>query len=176
MSRLISYALIAAILGGGVKLLSMEFKQLIPILRIIAGSLLIAMGLYMLDWWRGLQRLEKAGGLVWQYIQPYSSKLIGSQSWLSTLTLGLLWGFLPCGLVYSALGWAISHQADSNAALLMLGFGLGTLPSMFGASLASQAIRSVMHKNTARYAIAFSMMFFGLWTMAMPIMKMLKMH
>lgn len=176
LSRLISYALIAAILGSGVKLLSMEFKQLMPILRMVAGFLLISIGLYMLDWWRGIQILERLGGKLWKKIQPLSSKLMYHQSLPSVLLLGLLWGFLPCGLVYSALSWAISYQADSHAALLMIGFGIGTLPSMLGASFSGQILRKFTQQKTTKLVIAFSMMAYGIWTLAMPIMKLFAMQ
>jgi sulfite exporter TauE/SafE len=176
LSRLISYALIAAILGSGVKLLSMEFKQLMPILRMAAGFLLVAMGLYMLDWWRGIQALERAGSLVWKHIQPLSSRLMQGKSLTNTLLLGLLWGFLPCGLVYSALSWAVSYQADINAAVLMLGFGIGTLPSMLGASFAGQLLRKFTQTKATKLLIAFSMIAFGVWTLAMPAMQMFMQH
>lgn len=176
VSRLLSYALIALILGGSIELLSTEFKHIIPLLRILAGLLLIAMGLYMLDWWRGLLALETLGGRLWRHIQPLTSQLMGKRSVFSTFLMGLLWGFLPCGLVYSALAWAVSHSADSSAAILMIGFGIGTLPSILGTSLAGQTIRSFLQQRLTRNFIAYSMMLFGLWTLAMPVMKLLKMH
>lgn len=174
-SRVASYAIIAGLLGGGIAAIGGDLKAMMPALRLLAGVLLIAMGLYMLDWWRGIQLLERGGALLWRGLQPISRRLMGQRSMLSTLALGLLWGFLPCGLVYSALSWAIAYSGDSNAAWLMLGFGVGTLPSMLAASFTGAWLQRLFRQRRTKLLVATSMILFGLWTAAMPIMKMMAM-
>ena len=174
-SRVASYAIIAGLLGGGIAAIGGDLKAMMPALRLLAGVLLVAMGLYMLDWWRGIQILERGGALLWRGLQPISRRLMGQRSMLSTLALGLLWGFLPCGLVYSALSWAIAYSGDSNAAWLMLGFGVGTLPSMLAASFAGAWLQRLFRHRRTKLLVATSMILFGLWTAAMPIMKMMAM-
>lgn len=175
LSRVASYAIIAGLLGGGIAAIGGDLKSLMPAMRLFAGVLLIAMGLYMLDWWRGIQILERGGAVLWRGLQPISRRLMGQRSPLSTMALGLLWGFLPCGLVYSALSWAIAYSGDSNAAWLMLGFGIGTLPSMLAASFTGAWLQTLFRQRSTRMLVAASMILFGLWTAAMPIMKMLAM-
>lgn len=175
LSRVASYAIIAGLLGGGIAAIGGDLKSLMPAMRLFAGVLLIAMGLYMLDWWRGIQILERGGAVLWRGLQPISRRLMGQRSPLSTVALGLLWGFLPCGLVYSALSWAIAYSGDSNAAWLMLGFGVGTLPSMLAASFTGAWLQTLFRQRSTRLLVAASMILFGLWTAAMPIMKMLAM-
>lgn len=175
LSRIASYAIIAGVIGAGIAHIGGDLKALMPTLRLIAGLLLIAMGLYLLDWWRGIQLLERGGAVIWRGLQPISRKLMGQRSFISTIALGLLWGFLPCGLVYSALSWAIAYSGDTHAAWLMLGFGLGTLPSMLAASLTGAWLQRLFRKQSTRRIVAASMILFGLWTAAMPIMKILSM-
>ena len=175
VSRVASYVIIAAVIGGSIATLGGELKMLMPALRLLAGILLIAMGLYLLDWWRGIQWLERGGSYIWRWLQPISRKLMGKRTLTSTVGLGLLWGFLPCGLVYSALSWSVSYSSDTNAAWLMLGFGIGTLPSMLAASATGAWLQKLFRKRQMRIIVSISMMLFGAWTMAMPIMKMLSM-
>ena len=174
-SRIASYSIIAGLLGGGIAAIGGDLKAVMPAMRLFAGLLLIAMGLYLLDIWRGIQILERGGAIIWAGLQPVSRRLMGQRTLLSTVALGLLWGFLPCGLVYSALSWAIAYSGDSNAAWLMLGFGLGTLPSMLAASLTGAWLQKLFRQRSTRLVVAISMILFGLWTAAMPIMKMLAM-
>ncbi len=175
LSRVASYAIIAGLLGGGIAAIGGDLKSLMPAMRLFAGVLLIAMGLYMLDWWRGIQILERGGAIVWRGLQPISRRLMGQRTLWSTVALGLLWGFLPCGLVYSALSWAIAYSGDSHAAWLMLGFGIGTLPSMLAASFSGAWLQRLFRQRTTRFVVAISIMLFGLWTATMPMMKMLAM-
>ena len=97
-------------------------------LRVVAALLLISLGLYLAGWWQGLTRIEKLGGYLWQYIQPLASRLLPVKGPLHAVLLGMLWGWLPCGLVYSTLFWTASQGDASTSALLMFTFGLGTWP------------------------------------------------
>jgi sulfite exporter TauE/SafE len=62
--------------------------------------------------------------------------ILGSQfkkkKYSSLFIIGLLNGFLPCGMVYVALFGAISFQSESLGLLYMILFGLGTIPLMTG--------------------------------------------
>ncbi len=67
-------------------------------------------------------------------------KLFGGHTFLSTVGLGLLWGFLPCGLVFAMLVLAARAQTFWGGALTMLVFGLGTIPTLLGFGLAANLI------------------------------------
>jgi sulfite exporter TauE/SafE len=87
---------------------------------------MIALGLYIGGWWFGLRQIEKVGGIIWQKIEPISRRFIPINSLFQAFILGALWGWLPCGLVYTILIWSISTSNAIEGGLLMLSFGLGT--------------------------------------------------
>ncbi len=60
---------------------------------------------------------------------PLASKAIPVNSPAKALSLGVIWGWLPCGLVYSTLTWALASGSIVSGASIMLFFGLGTLPA-----------------------------------------------
>src|SRR6185436_14166344 len=104
------------------------------VLRIASGMLLLLIAARMLLNWNGLAPIERAGARVWRWIQPLTRNLSGDGV-LQTFALGLLWGFLPCGMVYSMLAFAALSGSAWNGATLLLLFGLGTAPAMFGSAL-----------------------------------------
>ena len=91
---------------------------------------MIVLGLYLAGWWRGLVKLEQLGSVLWRRIEPLGKGLIPVRSIPQAFLLGLVWGWLPCGLVYSVLIWSLASGGMVQGALLMLGFGLGTLPNL----------------------------------------------
>ena len=129
--RILSYTLAGGITGflGG-QLVRLEWGIDFPLGGIIAGLFMIALGLYLTGWWRVLTLLEKSGAHLWKRIEPLGRRLLPVNSLLQAFALGLLWGWLPCGLVYSVLAWSLTTADAGHGALLMLGFGLGTLPML----------------------------------------------
>lgn len=75
----------------------------------------------------------------------------------------MLWGWLPCGLVYSALSWAALSGSISSGALYMLAFGLGTLPAMLAFGWFSGALQSILKTQGFRQAMGVVMIMYGLW-------------
>ena len=78
----------------------------------------------------GLSGVERLGGALWRRIEPYGRHLLPVRRPSQAFYLGLLWGWLPCGLVYSVLVWAVSAGGVWRGAALLLAFGLGTLPNL----------------------------------------------
>jgi len=138
------------------------------ILRVIAALLLIAMGLYLAGWWSGLTRLESLGRGLWRYIQPVASRLLPVSSLPRALLLGALWGWLPCGLVYSTLLWAASQGNAIDSALLMLAFGLGTWPVLLATGIAAERTTALLRKRGVRMAGGLLVILFGIWTLPGP--------
>jgi len=141
-----------AALGGG------------AILRVLAGTLLIVMGLYLADWWRGLTKLESVGRYLWVYIQPIGKHLMPVNSLPKALFLGALWGWLPCGLVYAALAVAMAQPAPLLAGTAMFAFGLGTLPAVLAAGVAAHQLTRIMQQRKVRIGLAVIVVAFGVWT------------
>ncbi len=98
--------------------------------ELFAATFMVALGLYLTNWWRGLALLEKIGFMFWQHIRPWGQRLFPIQGLHQALLLGMVWGWLPCGLVYAAVAWSLTTADPVQGAILMFGFGLGTLPSM----------------------------------------------
>ncbi|OBS08152.1 sulfite exporter TauE/SafE family protein [Acidihalobacter prosperus] len=148
LGRIASYTLAGALAGGvgwyAAQLVSVHRAQLV--LGVAAGLFMVALGLYLAGLWRGLAEVERLGGHVWRRIEPLGRRLLPVRGPLQALGLGAVWGWLPCGLVYSVLIWALASGGPLRGALLMLCFGLGTLPNLlamgvFAARLARLARR-----------------------------------
>jgi len=164
LGRILSYTcagLIVSLLG----LWLADSHQLAQqVLRTISGVLLILMGFYIARWWMVLTRLETVGQLLWRYLQPLTRKLIPIRTRPQALALGLLWGWLPCGLIYSTLAWVAANAQPGLGALTMLCFGLGTLPGILAAGLfARQLNRFIQHKHF-RQLSGILLMAYGSWT------------
>ncbi|MFP4161336.1 MAG: sulfite exporter TauE/SafE family protein [Ectothiorhodospira sp.] len=130
--RLASYTL-AGILAGGVGWFAAhlaDVNQARQVLQVLAGAFMIALGAYLADLWRGLARLERLGALLWRRLEPLGRRLLPVSTPGQALVLGLLWGWLPCGMVYSVLVWSLSAGGALEGGALMLAFGLGTLPNL----------------------------------------------
>lgn len=166
LGRILSYGCAGLLLGlGGWALANSPAAM---VLRILAGLLLICMGLYLGGWWSGLTRIEALGRGLWRHIQPLAKRLLPVTSLPRALLLGALWGWLPCGLVYSTLLWAASQGSALDSGLLMLAFGLGTLPVLIASGLAAQRLNQLLRQRSVRTAGAVLVIIFGLWTLPGP--------
>ncbi|MGI9277469.1 MAG: sulfite exporter TauE/SafE family protein [Endozoicomonas sp.] len=171
IGRISSYALAGLILGLAGWYLGDSSRTVHLFLRYLAGGMLIAMGLYLSGWWRGLVKLEKVGSHLWKHIQPRANRLLPVSSTPDALALGALWGWLPCGMVYSTLIWSASQGQAGQSALLMICFGLGTLPSVFLTGLFAQQLRGLIQAKVTRNIAGIMMILFGAWAMPGPHQK-----
>lgn len=135
--RIVSYALAGALVGslGQAGLL---FRDVVPIQHLLFGLsslMLIALGLYLAGIWGVVRQLEKMGGRLWRLLQPLTRRLLPVNTLPRALGLGALWGWLPCGLVYSVLITALASANPLQGALIMLLFGFGTLPNLLAIGL-----------------------------------------
>lgn len=166
LGRILSYAVAGLLLGlGGWALASSPAAS---VLRIVAALLLIAMGLYLAGWWSGLTRIEALGKGLWRLIQPVTRRFMPVHGLPQAATLGALWGWLPCGLVYSTLLWAASQGDALDSALLMLAFGLGTWPVLLATGLAAERLTSLLRQRGVRIAGGLLVILFGFWTLPGP--------
>ncbi len=136
-----------------------------PVARTVAALLLIGMGLYMADWWRGLRYLENLGSLLWRIIKPLSGRLPPGGGFGTTLILGSIWGWLPCGLVYSALAYAAAQGTPAGGAGVMLAFGLGTLPAVAAGGMLAGRLRGWLATRSLRSVLGLLYILFGVWTL-----------
>ncbi|MDH5472227.1 MAG: sulfite exporter TauE/SafE family protein [Gammaproteobacteria bacterium] len=167
LGRLTSYTLAGAFMGGLGWLVSywLAIRNLQLGLQLLAAIIMILLGLYLSGWWTVLKHIENAGGLVWKHIEPASKKLLPVKRFSQALILGVLWGWLPCGLVYSVLVWSVSTGDFQQGALLMLSFGLGTLPNLLAMGLFARRLNDWAGKRWIRQLAGSLIICFGLWSL-----------
>lgn len=166
LGRILSYSLAGLLLGLAGWAIAGSKAEVV--MRTVAALLLIAMGLYLAGWWSGLTRIEALGRGLWRHIQPLTRRFMPVTSIPKAVVLGGLWGWLPCGLVYSTLLWASSQGSAVDSALLMLAFGLGTWPVLLATGLAAERITALLRKRGVRMAGGLLVILFGIWTLPGP--------
>ncbi|MBL8250643.1 MAG: sulfite exporter TauE/SafE family protein [Candidatus Competibacter sp.] len=163
--RIASYATAGALAGGAgawaAHLVSIHRAQLA--LQIVAGLFMVLLGFYLAGWWTALARLERAGGALWRRIEPLGRRWLPVRTPLQAFGIGLIWGWLPCGLVYSALVWAMAAGGFGKGALLMLSFGLGTLPALLAMGTTAAALAGFVRRPGVRNAVGLLVVSFGLY-------------
>ncbi len=157
LGRLSSYMLAGALAGGfGVEILSLlglDDDSAHRLLRTLGALFIIAIGLYLGGWFPQLIRLEKLGQPVWRRIQPVASRLMPIKAPYQALLYGMLWGWLPCGLVYVVLMMTVTSGSALQGGLMMGAFGLGTLPAMLSAGVMLGWVRKLGQSPRARQII-----------------------
>lgn len=164
--RIASYVVAGALVGylGGRVLSMFDPARVHNLGLMFAGSFMIALGLYISGWWQGLQWLERGGSVVWRRIEPIGRRILQSSSPLRALGLGAVWGWLPCGLVYSVLAWSLTVGSAAGGALLMLGFGLGTLPMLLTMGAATDSLLRWRSNPRVRQLAGVVVILFGVLT------------
>jgi uncharacterized protein len=162
--RIASYAVAGAVMGaiGGMGLF---FDRILPVqllLYVCANLILISLGLYLAGLGNLLLRLETLGARLWRRIQPYSAKVLPADTAGKAFALGVLWGWLPCGLVYGMLATALLSGGAIRGSMVMLAFGLGTLPNLLLAGMALKQLREVTSDRRVRIAVGALVAGFGI--------------
>jgi len=168
IGRITSYTLAGAIAGGiGQTVFNLLGQQTAhAIAGVISALFLIALGTYLAGWWSYLLILERAGAKLWRYIEPWGRHLLPVRSVPQALLLGGLWGWLPCGLVYTVLVWAMASGSVVSGAWLMGAFGLGTLPTLLvlgGLGRKLQRLRQEGWVRPLAAGIVILLGVYGLW-------------
>lgn len=164
--KTLGYMLLGALAGVTGFLLGSTHTGVLTGLRIVAGLLLIGLGLYTAGWWLGLRRLEAAAYRVWQPLSRHLRRLdLGKTG--NKIMAGALWGLLPCGIVYSVLGMAMATGSVVSGTLIMLAFGAGTLPFVLGAGGLLRVSLPVLHRRGVRQAAGLILIGSGIVSLLM---------
>jgi len=163
--RIISYALAGAIAGtlGGASLALSDQLPVRIMLFILANLMLVALGLYLIGITRALALTERLGQKLWRRLQPLTKRFLPARTAAQAFPLGLLWGWLPCGLVYSALVTALTSGSAVHGAGVMLAFGLGTLPNLLLAGLLAVRLKDYASRPVVRITAGLLVLGYGLW-------------
>lgn len=133
--RVLSYTLLGALVGGfgGALMAALPVPRGAPFFA--SGVLMLLLALSLAGRASGLAWLENLGHGLWRRMQPLVKRLVPVDRPAKALALGMAWGLLPCGLVYSALALAVTAAGPVSGASVMLVFGLVTLPTVMGAGV-----------------------------------------
>ncbi len=164
LGRVASYMVFGAVAGalGG----SLKLTGLMPVqigLYVLAQIVMVLLGLYLAGFNQWVLVFERAGGALWNRVRPLFQKLLPVKSLPQALLAGMVWGWLPCGLVYSVLVTALAAGSATSGAALMLAFGLGTLPNLLGMALFARQIQPFMQQLWVRRAAGLTVAGFGVW-------------
>ena len=169
VGRIVSYSIAGGIVGALGMIVGQQFEHGAHVLQMISGILLVLLGLYISQWWKVLAHLENAGKVLWKRLQPLSRRFLPIQRVDQAFAYGAIWGWLPCGLVYSTLSWSLASGSVAEGSLIMLCFGLGTLPSMLAVSVFTQQLTSLARSVLARSLIGISLILLGIFYILSPI-------
>ncbi|MEW6992745.1 sulfite exporter TauE/SafE family protein [Colwelliaceae bacterium MEBiC 14330] len=164
LGRIGSYCLIGTIVGFTGAIAAKNVGLPIAGLRLIAALFLIFLGLYIGQWLFWLNKVEALGKGLWRYLSPLAKHVIPVDSAKKALGLGAIWGWLPCGLVYSTLTWALASGSAFTGAGIMLFFGLGTLPALVALSFSLASFKKLLAKVTFKKITAISLIAYGMYS------------
>ena len=165
LGRIGSYAAAGALMGalGSFGLLLDKSLPVQLALYVAANLMMVALGLYLTGISGALAFTERAGQWLWRRIQPATRRFLPVRGPAQAFPLGLLWGWLPCGLVYSVLAMALLTGSATRGAATLLAFGLGTLPNLMLAGLLLARFRSVIQGRALRLGAGLLVLGFGVY-------------
>lgn len=169
--RLTSYTVAGALAGAlGQGVLQVRGGALMQqAMLTLAGASMLLIALYLGGVTSVVRRLETAGGYAWRHIQPYSRAVLPADTLSKSLALGVLWGWLPCGMVYAVMLTAVASADAVHGALFMFAFGLGTLPNVLAITVFAQRLGTIARTKLGRVAVAAAIAAVGIYAIAMAV-------
>jgi sulfite exporter TauE/SafE len=167
LARITSYTAAGALLGG-IGWLAANWSGLHQLqrgLQLAAALFMVALGLYLGGWWQGVAQLERIGGPLWGRLEPLGRRFLPVRTIRQAFALGLVWGWLPCGLVYSVLVWSVSTGDPLYGAALLFSFGLGTMPNLLLMGAAAAGLSARVRDVRTRRAAGLLVIAFGLYSL-----------
>ena len=166
IGRISSYTFFGFLIG----LFSSQLMEMLPnphaFSMKVSGIFFILLGLYISQLINSFKYLESTGHKLWVRIEPFGRKYLPAQTVFDAWKLGLVWGWLPCGLVYSALALAMTQTHPINSALIMMVFGLGTLPTLLLIGHFAQNVKSILQNRSVRLILGLTLIVYGVTQIA----------
>jgi sulfite exporter TauE/SafE len=174
VARVAGYALAGAACGaaGGAVEIVLDLARVGAALRIVSGILLVLLAARLSLRWNAFARLEQLGARMWSALRPLASYGANASGMRQALILGFLWGWLPCGLVYAMLLYAVTSGSSIGGAAIMIAFGVGTLPSMLASSVFALELRRWLAQQWPRAASTALLLACGMWLIVVPLLPM----
>ncbi|MBV1875193.1 MAG: sulfite exporter TauE/SafE family protein [Cycloclasticus sp.] len=169
--RILSYSFIGFLAGGisQAAFSPMDTASLMLFSKYLTSIFMLAFGFYLIGWLNFLSYLERFGQRLWKHLSPLSRQLLPIQNKRDAFFLGIIWGWLPCGLVYSALAWSLASAHSLSGAIIMLCFGLGTLPMLMTMGFASEKLAQFTRSLLIRRSIGGLIIVFALFKLINPM-------
>ncbi len=168
LGRITSYTLAGALAGVVQTLILLPLgDQGHRLLQLLSALIMTGAGLYIAGWFPRFAYIEKIGIYGWKKIEPVGRKLIPVKTYSQAYLFGMIWGWLPCGLVYAALAVAATADGVTNSALTMLAFGLGTLPAVMGVGIMTGILTKLSRMQRFKQIVGLFMIVLALFA-ALP--------
>jgi hypothetical protein len=148
---------------GGVAAFAEALMPVQIVLALVANALVVLLGVYLAGGGAGVARLEALGAALWRRVAPLGRRFLPADTPARAIGAGAVWGWLPCGLVYSALALALVSGDTARGAMVMLAFGLGTVPNLLLAGLALERFRGLIARPRVRLLAGLAVAALGVW-------------
>mgnify|MGYP002718350390 FL=1 len=170
LGRVGGYVIAGAIAGGlGHGILSLaRVDWLAWGLRAAVGLVLVVVALRLLDRGGRLRLMSRPASGLWTRLRPLQQRLLPANTTPRRIGLGVLWGWLPCGLSTTMLAAAWLQADTRNGALTMAAFGLGTLPLMVSLTWSGARLGQWLQRGPWRMALGGVVLAAGLLVIAAP--------
>lgn len=155
MGRIFSYSMAGVVMGLLQSFVSLSFPegQAHRVLQILSAIVMTGAGLYLAGWFPRFAYIEKLGVRLWKLIEPFGRRLIPVKNHSQALLFGMIWGWLPCGLIYTALALSATAGDVTHSAITMLSFGLGTLPAVMGVGIMASSLARLAKIRQFRHIV-----------------------
>ncbi|WP_246598931.1 sulfite exporter TauE/SafE family protein [Methylogaea oryzae] len=177
LGRITSYALAGLLAGVLHNVLMLPFGEGYGhrMLQVISALVMAGAGLHVAGWFSRFAYIEKAGAQIWRRIEPYGRRLLPVETLRQAFVFGMVWGWLPCGLVYAALALAATAGDVTRGGLTMLAFGVGTLPAVVGVGIMTNWMVRLSRMKRFRAMAGITMIILAVLA-AFPMLNPLVLH
>lgn len=169
LGRIMTYTLLGLIFAGIIQglTLSLPIAQIGFWIRSLLGLILIFLGVRILFNKSSLHSFFSSN-VVWGKVKKRLHKINNINSTFAHLSKGMMWGLIPCGLIYGVLIAAATTHNTLQGGLFMFAFGLGTLPSMFIAAGLIHNGQKYLQLKSLRYSAGVFIIVIGFWSLISP--------
>lgn len=172
LGRLCGYGLLGTLAGfAGANLAAEGMGQLPlsgPNLRLALALIMVLIGLQIAGGRPPLGALERLGEPLWRRARGTAARLRQRSNLSARFVAGLLWALLPCGLLYGMLAAAAASGSALHGGLLLVSFGLGTLPALLASALLPARLFAIA--GSRRRSLGLLVAVSGLWVALMPLL------
>ena len=168
LGRISSYVVIGLLVGlvGQIGISLDDTRAVQNGLYIAANVLLLLLGLYLAGISTAATKIAGIGKPIWKRLNPLLNKLLPIKSVSACFGVGVLWGWLPCGLVYSASLYALGSGNALHGGLYMLAFALGTLPNLLAMGIFAAQLKTFLQKRMVRLCAGLLVAGWAIWRLA----------